>query len=239
MITRSHVAPSHEPALRRLSALTELDAVARHALEQAIAASTACKPRTELMAEGHEIAAPLLVVEGWAAHVRILPYGRRQFLHFLLPGDLIGVRLYAHPLATSSVIAVTPTRIGRAPEAGLSPSLARVYALNDALERAYLLAQITRLGRLNAHERLADFLLELHERFALAGLVRGDGRFDMPLTQEVMADVLGLTPVHVNRVVQHSRRDGWLEWRAKRVTIHDPEQLAALVGRQPVRVRES
>ena len=129
-------------------------------------------------------------------------------------------------------------RICRAPEAGLSPTLARAYALNDALERAYLFAQITRLGRLNAHERLADFLLELQERFALAGLVRGDGQFEMPLTQEALADVLGLTPVHVNRVVQHSRRDGWLEWRAKRVTIHDPEQLAVLVGRQPARVRD-
>ena len=116
------------------------------------------------------------------------------------------------------------------------PALAQAYAVSHALEEAYLLAQITRLGRLNALERLADVMLELRERLALSGLVRGD-TFDMPLTQEMLADVLGLTPVHINRMVQQARRQDWLEWRAKRVTIKDTAALASKVGRTPARVQ--
>ena len=101
MMTPAFTAAPHNAALRRLAALTELDAVAVQALESAIAASVGDRPRAELMTEGKEIAAPLLVVEGWAAHVRLLPDGRRQFLHFLLPGELIGSRLYSRPLAAS------------------------------------------------------------------------------------------------------------------------------------------
>ena len=81
-------------------------------------------------------------------------------------------------------------------------------------------------------------MLELRDRLALAGLVR-NGAFEMPLTQEMLADVLGLTPVHVNRMVQQARRQGWLEWRAKRVTIADPTGLAATIGRSAVRVQGS
>jgi CRP-like cAMP-binding protein len=79
-------------------------------------------------------------------------------------------------------------------------------------------------------------MLELRERLVLTGQVR-DGAFDMPLTQEMLADVLGLTPVHLNRMIQQARREGWLEWRERRVTIGDPAALALNVGRAPVRVQ--
>ena len=118
----------------------------------------------------------------------------------------------------------------------MSPSLGRAYAVSKAIEEAHLLAQITRLGRLNALERLGDLMLELRERLELAGQLR-NGSFDVPLTQEMLSDVLGLTPVHVNRMVQQARRQGWLEWRAKRVTIKDPAALAARFGRVPTRVQ--
>jgi CRP-like cAMP-binding protein len=114
--------------------------------------------------------------------------------------------------------------------------LAQAYAVSGALEEAYLLAQITRLGRLSALERLGDVMLELQERLALSGQVR-NGTFDMPLTQEMLADVLGLTPVHINRMVQQARRQDWLEWRARRVTVRDAAALASRVGRAPVRVQ--
>ena len=224
------------PALTRLSALAPLDAEAMQALERSIAASVTDRVRSELLTEGREIPAALLIVEGWAARVRILSDGRRQFLSFLLPGDLVGMCQQDRPLAVSTVVAITPLKTCRAPDGDLYPALKKAYAVSGALEEAYLLAQITRLGRLNALERLADVMLELRERLALAGQVRG-GTFDMPLTQEMLSDVLGLTPVHINRMVQQARRQDWLEWRAKRVTIKDTAALASRVGRSPVRVQ--
>lgn len=168
--------------------------------------------------------------------MRILPDGRRQFLSFLLPGELIGMCQHERPLAVSTVVAITPLRTCHAPDRAQHPSLRQAYGISHALEEAYLLAQITRLGRLSAVERLADVMLELRERLALAGQVRGGG-FEMPLTQEMLADVLGLTPVHINRMIQQARREGWLEWRARRVAIRDAAALAAKVGRAPVRVQ--
>lgn len=224
------------PAVERLSALAPLDAEAIHALERAIDSSVVDRPRTELLAEGREIPAALIVIEGWAARVRILPDGRRQFLSFLLPGDLIGMCRHQRPLAVSSVVAITALRTCRAPDGDRYPALAEAYAVSAALEEAYLLAQIGRLGRLSALERLGDVMLELRERMGRAGLLRND-TFEMPLTQEMLADVLGLTPVHINRMVQQARRGGWLEWRARRVTITDPQGLTATVGRAPIRVQ--
>ena len=230
------VHPAALPAVARLSALAPLDAEAIEALERSAASSVTDRARSELLTEGREIPAPLLIVEGWAARVRILSDGRRQFLSFLLPGDLIGMCRHVRPLAVSSVVAITSLKTSRAPDSDRYPALAQAYAVSHALEEAYLLAQITRLGRLNALERLADVMLELRERLDLAGMVRNN-TFDMPLTQEMLADVLGLTPVHINRMVQQARRQDWLEWRAKRVTIRDTAALAAKVGRSPVRVQ--
>lgn len=232
-LSGAHVAG---PAVTRLSTLAPLDGEALRALERAIASSTTDRPRSELMSEGQEIANALLVVDGWAARMRILPDGRRQFLSFLLPGELIGLCSHQRALAVSTVVAITPLRTCRAPDGDLHPTLSQAYAVSRALEEAHLLAQITRLGRLNALERLGDVMLELLERLALGGQVR-HSTFGMPLTQEMLSDVLGLTPVHVNRMVQQARRLGWFEWRAKRVTIKDPAALAAEVGRAPTRVQ--
>jgi len=235
-ITAQLVAQSASAPMRRLGALAELDAAAANALELAVASSVTDRARSELQIEGQPIISPLLVVEGWAARARILPDGRRQFISFLLPGDLIGMCYQEHPLAVATVVAITPVRTCRAPSAEVSPALRRAYAVSRALDEAYLLAEIVRLGRMTALERIGDVLLELLERLTLVGLV-GNATFEMPLTQEMLSDVLGLTPVHVNRMLQQARREGWIEWRGKRVTIRNPVALASMVGRVPTRVQ--
>lgn len=225
-----------QPAITRLSALSPLDPAAVHMLERAIASATTVRAGSELLSEGRPISAASLIVEGWAARLRMLADGRRQFLSFLLPGDLIGMCQHERPLAASTVVAITPVKTCRAPGARMSDALAETYAVSRAHEEAYLLAQIARIGRLTALESLGDLLLELLERLSLAGLAR-NGTFELPLTQEMVADVLGLTSVHVNRMVQLARRQGWLEWRTRRVTIHDPAMVALQVNHMPVRVQ--
>ncbi len=226
--------PTARNAIQRLRTLADLDAAALSAIEQAAAAAVRLPARAELLAEGEEIKSPLLVLDGWAARVRILTDGRRQLLSLILPGELIGHCAHERPLALSTIAALCPLTVCDAP--GDSPALARCYAVSAAFEEAYLLAQITRLGRMSALDRLLDLLLEVRERLALSGNVRS-GAFTLPLTQELLADILGLTPVHVNRIVQQARHLGWLEWHARRATIHDPETLAARLGRAPTRVQ--
>lgn len=223
------------PAVLRMEALTPLDPVARQALQAAVARSRKIAPRRELMIEGREIRETLLVVRGWAARVRILGDGRRQIMNFTLPGDLVGLCAQDRPVASATIVAMTPVSVCTAPDVSISPALAQAYAISRARDEAYLLAQIARLGRFNAHERIADLFLELLERLEMAGLA-GQGRFVLPLTQEVLADALGLTAVHVNRMLQQARRAGELSWQSKELVIHDPAALARQVCRVPVKV---
>ncbi len=121
------------------------------------------------------------------------------------------------------------------PELGTLPALDEAYAVAQAMDEAYLLAQIARLGRMNAMERIADLMLELYERLAMSDLTHGRS-FDLPITQETLADALGLTAVHVNRMLQAARRAGDLIWSSRSMTIPDPKSLARKVGRAQIRV---
>jgi CRP-like cAMP-binding protein len=227
--------PGRHPVLTRFAALTPLDVVATRALEAAVAQATPVPARADLTTDGKQILAPKLIVRGWAARVRIMADGRRQFQSFLLPGDLIGMCAQPQPLAVSTVAALTDVLVTTPPAPETSPALAAAYAISHALEEAYLLAHITRLGRMHAQERIADLLLELHERLSLAGLA-SHGSFETPLTQEMLGDALGLTSVHINRMLQAARRDGDLKWRERLITLPNVAALARKVSRTPVRV---
>lgn len=152
-------------------------------------------------------------------------------MSFVLPGELIGLCEQEHPRALSTVIACTPCLLCDAPRRGASMALDRAYAASRAVDEGYLLAQIARIGRLDAHDRLLDLLLELMERLELAGLAER-GRFFLPLTQEQLADALGLTSVHINRMIQQARREGQIELQAKTVLIRDVDKLRAQLGRR-------
>ncbi|WEK47805.1 MAG: Crp/Fnr family transcriptional regulator [Candidatus Andeanibacterium colombiense] len=231
-LAASHGDPA---ALRRFQAISPLDDASIEALRKAIDGATPTAVRRELMSEGQEIFGKRILVSGWAARVRLLADGRRQLISFLVPGDLFGNCGHSRPLAVSTVLALTAVAAADVPEGGNSQSLREAYEVSRAIEEAHLLAQITRLGRLSALERIADLLLELCERLTLAGLAQ-NGRFLLPLTQEVVADALGLTSVHLSRTLQTARRNGDFEWRDGQVHLPDPERLARKVGRLPVRV---
>ncbi|RSV40380.1 Crp/Fnr family transcriptional regulator [Sphingomonas sp. ABOLD] len=234
MMLATPLSATEPPALHRLSRIAPLGDAARAMVEAAVRDSRRVPMRRELLTEGRAVPEPMLLVSGWAARVRILVDGRRQFLSFLLPGDLIGLCRQDRPLAVSTVQTLTDAKVATAPDSDVA-DLHQAYAASNALEEAYLLAQITRLGRLNALDRICDLMLEIHERLALADLIQGRS-FEVPLTQEMLADALGLTPVHINRMLQQARRDGDLEWRGSRVTLSDPAALARRIGRTPARV---
>lgn len=220
---------------RRLNALAQLDEAATFAILNSVSSARHFGPHHQLLIEGHKIACPLLIIEGWAARVRVFADGRRQLLSLLLPGDLIGFCGHSRPRASSTVISLTDLTACIAPDPSVSPTLREAYSISSALEEAYLLAQIARLGRLSAHERICDLFLELHERLQLLGVADHDS-FKFPLTQEKMADLLGLTSVHVNRMLQLARKAGELHLGAGRLTLNDPEMLAQKLGRPKTRV---
>jgi CRP-like cAMP-binding protein len=171
-----------------------------------------------------------LVSSGWVGAVRVLADGRRQILQVAIPGDIVQSPL----LADGHVVALTAARttdaaplLRRALSDEGEPSNLRIaWRLSRDEDQRNLLAQIVRLGSLSAYERTANLIHEVLIRHRRAGL--GDGRrITWPITQEVLADIVGLSIVHVNRVLQQLRRDGLIELRAGYLAVQDVERLAS------------
>ena len=188
-----------------------------------------CIAGEELVTEGDFGSRPRFILSGWACRQRVLPDGRRQIFSFLLPGDGLALdrRLTPEP---ASVIALTALETAdaapllEAVQAGRAPGLASALAAIEPLEHKLMLDHMVRLGRQTAYERVAHFLLELQRRQEITGL--GDSqRFPLPLTQEMMADALGLSIVHVNRTLQQLRRERLIELRSGVAILLQREQL--------------
>jgi CRP-like cAMP-binding protein len=223
------------PALLRLSRLAPLDDEDLASLMKAHGTAKQMRAGHEIIHEGDAIDRPRWIVSGWAARVRIMEDGRRAFLSFLLPGDFIGLCHQPQPLSVSTVVTLTDLSICAVPMARPASLLGDLYAVSHALEESYLLSHIARLGRLNAQGRISDLLLELHDRIKLTGMTDGR-RFLLPLTQEALADAVGLTSVHVNRVLQTMRKAGDILLKDRQLTFLDFEALSAFVGYRPARV---
>ncbi len=181
---------------------------------------------------------PRMIVSGWACRPRILPDGRRQMLNLLLPGDLMGDRGGRRPLALNPVAALTPVRtigvdrlfaaLADTPRA--YPGIVEALAALERVEETQLLDHVVRLGCQSALQRMAHLLLELHARLAVIGFTH-DSTFPMPLTQETLGELLGLSLVHTNRIVAQLRREALVTMRSGVVAVHDFGRLALLADR--------
>ena len=179
------------------------------------------------------------VVSGWIGRQRMLADGRRQIVSTVLPGELVG--LYPNPLVAMATVSLTNVRVADlrslAEAVALAPErhhkLRAALAVAARIEEAQLAEQVLRLGRRTALERVGHWLLDVQSRLAAAGLGEGD-RFAMPLTQETLGDVLGLSLVHINRIVQQLRRERLVDVRGGYATILEPERLRMLTEFSPM-----
>ena len=220
--------------LRRLRSLATLND-----REAALVLSMGARPQSdpagaELFGEDDPIKRPRVLLSGWACRARVLPDGRRQIFTIVVPGDAVGLCVRAEPIAQSTTFALTNTVTADASalddavyrHAADYPGLASAVSTASVLDEASLLDHIVRLGRHTAYERMAHLFLELRWRLAAVGL-GGEHKFPMPLTQEALADALGLSIVHVNRTLQQLRREGLLEVRGGWAELYKPAVLAA------------
>lgn len=171
---------------------------------------------------------PMFLLSGWACLAHSLRDGRRQILAFLLPGDGVGFDLLTRSQRAVEAVALTPLKV-RYTQANFTAGterLGRAFAGAAAAQQGRMIDQMVRLGRQTASERMAHLLLELHGRLAEIGETRGDS-FNLPIKQEILADALGLSLVHVNRTLQQMRRDHLIDMRGAQMTLLD---RAALEG---------
>lgn len=179
-----------------------------------------------------------VVAEGWFYRYRLLEDGRRMVFNFWLPGDLINLApITPGPVSqTAAVDAAELVHIAGADFTSLcdtSPALADAFAANERLDALLLANQVLRLGRLTAHERVAHLFLELWDRLNLVGLADG-GRFPLPFTYSMLADVAGLSNVHVSRTMTRLRENGLIEADRRTIFLKAPRRLAELTEYDPI-----
>lgn len=195
------------------------------------------KPKRRLVEEGISNPYAFTLFSGWAALYQTSTVGNRQIHRFALPGDFIGFRpnldipihYSAQTLTEVTVCAFPIDRLGwiLRQRTDLSARMMELNAQSMRLCQQYMLG----IGRKSAKERLSFLFMELFYRAkSLAGLLADtrENSIAFPISQEDMADAMGLTSVHVSRTLKELTDAGLLTVKNRRLTIHNESALAEL-----------
>lgn len=195
-----------------------------------------------IVREGERQSFSLLLTSGFAGRFALLCNGGRQFTELGLPGDFMDLHSLVMKRLDLSVLALAPCELAAVPHAALrdlmadDPHIARLFWLETVVDAAIHRIWLVGLGRRDAQARMAHLFCETRVRLEAVGLA-DEGRFDFPLNQTDLADVLGLSAVHVNRTLMALRTGGLVEWRDGRVTVNDWERLVRLAEFDPLYLR--
>jgi CRP/FNR family transcriptional regulator, anaerobic regulatory protein len=203
------------------------------ALTKAMAPNTrAFKPGEEIIQEGETHRYVYWLRTGWVARTRRMPDQRNQIITVFLPGDFFGVKtifLVRQPDAVEALSGATVEFLDHREVLNLTrldPDIGLRLWWQVCEDQRRLHNWITGLGRGNAEERIAAMLLDFRSRLSRSGLVRDS--FRLPMTQQHMADYLGLTVVHVNRVMRRLREAGAISISKGVMTMRDMQAIEQL-----------
>lgn len=182
--------------------------------------------------QGDEIDEVHMVYAGWACRFLQLPDGRRQILHFILPGDVAAPeRIWISdgplPFSLKALTDIVVCIFEREDVKRLLDS--DTHQLKSAHEKVHQLwtrifSGMTDLGRRSARGRIAQLFIDLESRLTAKGLASGGGFF-CPLRQEHIADATGLTPVHVSRMLNEFRKEQILRIENQELVVLDRDAL--------------
>ena len=183
--------------------------------------------------EGQSDRSAYILARGWVCSYKLLPGGTRQIVDFQIPGDFLGLRSVLFRTADHNIEPVTEVEASEVITSDLtdtftrSPRLATAMLWAASRDEAMVVEHLINLGRRDALQRTAHFLLELGARLMLVGLGTKAG-YDCPLSQYLLADALGLSAVHINRVLRQLREEGLLTFRDGKVIFDNFDGLVAL-----------
>lgn len=226
---------SDNALVRKLSNFIKLSPAEQTCLFEIQSKPEKITAKTDIVHEGQTDHRAYILQSGWACCYKLLPDGGRQVITFSLPGDFMGLRSVLlrtsdHSFASVSDVTISSIAV---------PRMIRVFSdfprLGAALlwavsrDEAVMVEHLVGIGRRSAIERAAHFFLELGQRLELVGMA-SDTKFECPLNQYLLADALGLTAIHVNRVLRQLREQGLITLKAHHVVIDDVKGLKKLAG---------
>ncbi len=222
---------------RKLERLSPFDADDRKLLASIVAPSKVIPADRDIIREGEVPADVHLITSGIACRYKILLNGTRQIFAVLLPGDFCDLHVFIldamdHCIGTLSqctIVDIPRDAILRLTE---RPAIARALWWVTLVDESTLREALVNMGRRRATERVAHFICEMLARLDAVNLVH-DHSFDLPITQVELGDTLGLSFVHINRVMQFLRVRKFISFDRGRLSVLNVGGLKALGGFDP------
>jgi CRP-like cAMP-binding protein len=221
--------------LDRLSDLTEQDRLAIRALPFTLNALPA---HQILVRAGDRVTRCCLLVSGFAARQKVTREGRRQIVSFHVPGDILDLQHMLLPRADHNVETITQARVAWIAHddirrlAEQHPRVGEALWRDTLIDGAVFREWVVNVGRRDARTRIAHMLCEFAARSVAAGVAM-PARFDLPMSQDQIADATGLTPVHVNRTLRALEEEGVIARDRRSYRIADWGRMRAVADFVP------
>lgn len=192
-------------------------------------------PRRKIVRRQGEEASELFVLRnGWLFSFAILPDGGRQVLDIHFPGDIVGLTSVAFEKSASGLATATKAVLCPFPKAYLdevlkdAPRITALLFSMGMLENVVLIDRLKSIGRMEARDRVAHFMLQILARLRVTGPDTG-ASFTLPLSQELLGDALGLSAIHVNRTLRRLEEEEFITRKGQEITILREEKLGEMV----------
>ncbi|WP_246498534.1 Crp/Fnr family transcriptional regulator [Microvirga soli] len=224
--------PPNGMMIRKLESIFPLSDEERDALASLPMQVVTFRPDQDIVRIGDRPTQSCMVLQGFTCVYKLTAEGKRQIVAFHVPGDMPDLQSLHLKVLDNSVATVSPCTLGFIPHEALQGICNRHSRITAALWRETLVDAsifrewMTGIGRREAYNRMAHLLCEFLVRLTAVGLAE-DGTFDLPITQTELADAIGASTVHVNRVLQELRADGLIRSKGTQVSILDWEGLKA------------
>jgi CRP-like cAMP-binding protein len=227
------------PVLRKLSNFAPFSDDEQRHIEQLFSRTQKVAEREVIVWEDDKPVDLIFLLEGMAQRSKVLHNGRRQILAIMVPGDPCDRGVTLLERRDHSLVALTEGTIARVDGETLESLLAENEKMRDAFQWASLVEEaiarewITNVGQRDAIERAAHLFCELFYKLSAVGLTEGLS-YRLPLIQRDLADCLGISDVHANRVLQAMRSENLIAFGDKRLTVLDLPRLERRAGFDPL-----
>jgi CRP-like cAMP-binding protein len=222
--------PQTTALIRKLESIAPLAPEEKAALLRLPLRLKAVAANQDIVSEGDTPSECCLIVDGFACRYNITAEGKRQILSFHMSGDIPDLQSLHLSVMDHSLISLVPCRLAFIQHDDMRslmrhhPRLGDLFWRDTLIDAAVFRQWVVNVGRRQAPARMAHLLCELLVRLRAVELVE-DYAFDLPVTQGDLADAMGITNVHVNRVLQDLRRMGLISLHGKTLKVLDWEGL--------------
>ena len=241
-MSKDPAAPKITTLVEKLSLRDRLSAEEIDALQRALEPPKTIVAGADIVREHTRPTHSTLLISGFSARYSTLEDGARQITEINVPGDFIDLHSLLMKQMDHGVVALTDCVVAEAPHKGLiditerHPHLARLLWLDTIIDAAIHRQWLVAMGRRSGLGHIAHLVCELFLRLQVVGQTR-DLTFELPLKQTALADALGLSTVHVSRLISELRGEGVITWSSGRIEILDWRRLAEIAEFDPTYLR--